>query len=151
MLLLNFSHPLTSSHLASIEELLDGQTSRVSETREVLVRDVSVQADPEAPFAPQATALADATGLTPNQWQTEQILVNAPSYNFLTAALLAELHGRMGYFPPILRLRPVKDNLPPRFEVAEIINLQRIRDEARARSNTASPQPGRNLPPPVDG
>ena len=89
-------------------------------------------------------------GLSPQQWQTETILVNPPSYNFLTAALLAELHGRMGYFPPILRLRPFKDSLPPRFEVAEIINLQHIRDEARTRRRDASPQSGRNLPPPSD-
>jgi hypothetical protein len=44
---------------------------------------------------------------------------------------LAELHGRMGYFPPILRLRPVEGAIPPRFEVAEIINLQALRDAAR--------------------
>jgi len=49
--------------------------------------------------------------------------------------LLAELHGRMGYFPPIVRLRPVPNALPPRFEVAEIINLQAVREAARTRRN----------------
>jgi len=39
----------------------------------------------------------------------------------------------MGYFPPVLRLRPVKDALPPRFEPAEILNLQALRDQARSR------------------
>jgi hypothetical protein len=39
----------------------------------------------------------------------------------------------MGYFPACLRMRPVKDALPPRFEVAEIMNLQTLRDEARKR------------------
>ncbi len=47
--------------------------------------------------------------------------------------LLAELHGRMGYFPSILRLRPVRDSLPPAFEIAEILNLQALRDRARQR------------------
>ncbi|MCS6846984.1 MAG: CRISPR-associated protein Csx15, partial [Anaerolineae bacterium] len=70
-------------------------------------------------------------GLTPQQWQTERILVNLPSLNFIAACLLAELHGRMGYFPTIVRLRQVKDALPPQFEVAEVINLQAPRDEAR--------------------
>ena len=37
----------------------------------------------------------------------------------------------MGYFPPVLRLRPVPDAVPPRFEVVEIINLQGVREEAR--------------------
>lgn len=27
--------------------------------------------------------------------------------NFIAAALVAELHGRMGYFPPVVRTRPV--------------------------------------------
>jgi len=39
----------------------------------------------------------------------------------------------MGYFPPCVRLRPVKDALPPRFEVAEVLNLQAVRDGARRK------------------
>ena len=46
---------------------------------------------------------------------------------------LAELHGRMGYFPASGRRRPLAGSLPPRFEVAEIINLQAVRDQARLR------------------
>lgn len=133
MLLLNFSHPLTSAQLARIECWLTDPTAPGGEPNRVQVRDIPTQADLAAPFAPQATALADAAGLTPEQWQTEPILLVAPSLNFLAAALLAELHGRIGYFPPILRLRPVAGALPPRFEVAEIINLQAIRDVARTR------------------
>jgi hypothetical protein len=45
--------------------------------------------------------------------------------------LLAELHGRMGYFPAIVRLRPMPESVPPRFEVAEVINLQAVREHAR--------------------
>ncbi|MCL4266143.1 MAG: hypothetical protein KJ069_23235 [Anaerolineae bacterium] len=45
--------------------------------------------------------------------------------------MLAELHGRMGYFPAIIRLKPIPDSLPPQFEFAEIINLQAIRDRSR--------------------
>ncbi|MGH2522324.1 MAG: CRISPR-associated protein Csx15, partial [Anaerolineales bacterium] len=44
-----------------------------------------------------------------------------------------ELHGRMGYFPPLIRLRPVQEALPPRYEVAEILNLQAVRDGARLK------------------
>ncbi len=50
---------------------------------------------------------------------------------FCRPTLLAELHGRMGYFPAIVRIRPVVDSLPPRYEVAEIINLQNVRETAR--------------------
>jgi len=59
------------------------------------------------------------------------LLVVLPSLNFIAAALLAELHGRMGYFPPIVRTRPVADVLPRRYEVAEILDLQSIREQAR--------------------
>ena len=125
MLLLNFSHPLTDAHLAAIRALTgDG---------EVQVIAIPNQVDVQRPLAPQVTALADAAGLTTEAWQTAALLVSLPALNFSAALLLAELHGRMGYFPPILRLRPVADSLPPRFEVAEIINLQAVREEARKR------------------
>ena len=39
----------------------------------------------------------------------------------------------MGYFPAVLRLRPVPGNAPPQFELAEVLNLQAMRDAARAR------------------
>jgi len=125
MLLLNFSHPLTDAHLAAIRNLTGDE--------EVQVIAIPNQVDVQQPLAPQVTALADAAGLTPEVWQTAALLVNLPALNFSAALLLAELHGRLGYFPAILRLRPVADSLPPRFEVAEIINLQAVREQARGR------------------
>lgn len=53
--------------------------------------------------------------------------------HFITAILLAELHGRMGRFPTIVRLRPMTDSLVNSFEVAEIINLDSVCNAARAR------------------
>jgi len=130
MIVLNFAHPLTEEHLAQIERLTDQQVERV------IV--IDSQIDLQQPLAPQVTAMADAAGLTPEEWQTLPILVNPPSLNFSAVALIAELHGRMGYFPPCIRMRPVvgpngQRIMPPRFEVAEILNLQAIRDEARER------------------
>ncbi|BCX02775.1 MAG: hypothetical protein KatS3mg053_0713 [Candidatus Roseilinea sp.] len=124
MILLNFAHPLTPNHLEQVEALVGQKIERVVE--------VHSQIDPQQPLAPQVTAMADAAELTAQQWQNAPILVNLPSLNYSAALLVAELHGRMGYFPPCLRLRPVKDALPPRFEVAEVLNLQAARDAARA-------------------
>ncbi|WP_423225858.1 CRISPR-associated protein Csx15 [Candidatus Amarolinea aalborgensis] len=123
MLLLNFSHPLTDAHLEAIRALTGDD--------EVQVIAIPNQVDVQQPLAPQVTALADAAGLTPETWQTAALLVNLPALNFSAALLLAELHGRLGYFPAILRLRPVAGSTPPRFEVAEIINLQAVREQAR--------------------
>jgi len=125
MILLNFTHPLTQEQVKEIEAIT-GQA--VAE-----VRHVPVQFDPQQPFGPQAEALAEACRLTPEEWQTTPLLVVPPSLNFIAVVLLAELHGRMGYFPPMVRLRPVTGSTPTRYEVAEVINLQQIRDDARTR------------------
>jgi len=125
MILLNFAHPLTPEQIAQIEDLSCQKIASVIE--------VPSQIDSEQPLAPQVVAMADAVGLTPQQWQTESILINLPSLNYSAVLLIAELHGRMGYFPPCVRLRPVKDALPPRFEVAEVLNLQAVRDGARRK------------------
>jgi len=125
MILLNFSHPLTPDHLRQIEALTSEQVERVIE--------VDSQIDTRQPLVPQVTALADGCGLSPADWQTEPLLVNPPSLNFVAVALLAELHGRCGYFPAHLRLRPIAGSLPPQYEVAEILDLQAIRDTARSK------------------
>jgi hypothetical protein len=123
MILLNFSHPLTDEQIAQIEALT-GQTIGK-------VIPLPTQFDNGQPFLPQLEALAAQIPLTAEELQTQPILVNPPSLNFITALLLAEMHGRMGYFPPIVRLSPIPDSLPPRYEVAEVLNLQAVRDTAR--------------------
>jgi len=123
MILLNFSHPLTPEQVSQVEALT-GQTIEK-------VVSLPVQFDNDLPYLPQLEALAAQLPLTPAQLQTEPLIVNPPALNFITALLLAELHGRMGYFAPIIRLQPVAGSLPPRFAVAEVLNLQAVRDHAR--------------------
>ncbi len=131
MIVLNFAHPLTEEQKAQIEALTGEAVERVIA--------VPVHFDNQKPFVPQLQDLMARIPLTPEEWQTARILVNPPSLNFITALLLAELHGRMGYFPPILRLRPVPGAVPPRYEVAEILNLQDVREQARGRRFSPSP------------
>ena len=123
MILLNFSHPLMPEQVAAIETLTGTAVARRVE--------VPVQFDEQQPFVPQVRALVGAVALSAHEWQTQPILVVLPSLNFITAALLAELHGRMGYFPPVVRTRPVADRIPRVYEVAEILDLQQMREEAR--------------------
>lgn len=125
MILLNFSHPLTPAQVAQIETLAEQPVARVVE--------VHSQIDPQQPLGPQITVLVESAGLTPAQWQSEPLLVNLPSLNYSTALVMAELHGRMGYFPSCVRLRPAPNAVSPQFEVAEILNLQAARDAARQR------------------
>jgi hypothetical protein len=123
MILLNFSHPLTPAQQAQIEVLTGQAIARII--------DAMPHFDEQQPFPPQLQTLVAQVALTPAQWQSEPLLVVLPSLNFIAAALLAELHGRMGYFPPVVRTRPVADAVPRRYEVAEILDLQGIREMAR--------------------
>jgi len=123
MTLLNFSHPLTPAHLAAIEQSSGQKIGHVI--------DIKTQFDHDRSFVEQIRALVESIGFSSRDWQTTPLLINLPSLNVIAALLLAELHGRMGYFPAILRLRPVAGSVPPQFEVAEILNLQYVRDVSR--------------------
>jgi hypothetical protein len=123
MILLNFSHPLTESQQVQIEALTGNTISRVIMAMP--------QFDEQQPFSPQINHLLATLPLASAQWQEEPILVLLPSLNCIAAVLLAKLHGRMGYFPPVVRTRPVAGAVPRRFEVAEVLDLQGIREHAR--------------------
>lgn len=125
MILLNFAHPLTEPQLAQVQAMAGEKIDRVIE--------IPTQIDPQQPLAPQVVALADQANLSPAEWQNAPLLVNPPALNYVAVVLAAELHGRCGYFPAVLRLRPIPNSLPPRFEVGEILNLQFVREEARKR------------------
>ncbi len=124
MIVLNFSHPLTPDHIAQLHALTGQSVERVVE--------IPTHLDTGKPFGPQVVELADRAGLSPAEWQTLPLVVVPPSLSFAAALLIAELHGRMGYFPPCVRLRPV-EGIPPRYEIAEVMNLQAQRDSARVR------------------
>jgi hypothetical protein len=123
MIVLNFSHPLTTEHLAQIEGITGQKVEKVI--------GVKTQFDNARPFAEQVEDLVESVGFSPEEWQTLPIIIHPPALNFIAVALLAYLHGLMGYFPAVIRLRPVEGSAPPRYEVAEVINLQEVRDKAR--------------------
>lgn len=125
MILLNFAHPLTAEQLAQVAALTGQPVTEV--------RGEMPQLNHALPFAEQVRALVARVGLSPEEWQTTPLLVNPPGYAPAAAALLAELHGRCGHFPALLRLRPVEGSTPTRYEVAEVLNLQQVRDDARLR------------------
>jgi hypothetical protein len=124
MMLLNYAHPLTPEQLGQIVQLL-GSAPRV--------RDIPIQIDRDRPLAEVACELADAAALTPQEWQALQLILNPPGLAPLALALIAEIHGRSGHFPAMLNIRPIADSLATRYEVREIVNLQAIRDNARAQ------------------
>jgi len=124
MLILNFTHPLTPEQRAQIEAL--------AKTTIEEVRTIPVQIDQDEPLEPQITAIVDGAGLSSEEWQTHPLLINPPGYAPAAFVLLAELHGRIGHFPSLIRLRP-KPGPVTSYEVAELLNLQTIRETARKR------------------
>ncbi|MGQ9763006.1 MAG: CRISPR-associated protein Csx15 [Thermogutta sp.] len=120
--ILNFSHPLTPEQKKGIRAITGQRISKVL--------DLKLQFDNQRSFVDQTHEIFEQVSLTAKQWQAVSILVNPPAFAPIACMVLAVLHGKLGYFPPVMRLRPTAD-VPPKFEVAEIINLQKLREQSR--------------------
>lgn len=116
MTVVNFFHPLTSEHISAIEGLCASHIDRVVT--------VTSQVDTSAGLAEQIHAMLDALPLTADEWQTKPLLFVLPALNYSTAVMLADIHGRMGHFPAIVRIAPVSDTVPTTYDVSEVIDLQ---------------------------
>jgi len=62
------------------------------------------------------------------------ILINQSDYVPAALLLLSAIHGRIGHFPTLIRMRP-KHSSVTTYEVLELLNLQTIRDAARKSNN----------------
>lgn len=122
MLILNFTHPLTEEHKAQIESLAGIAIDDI--------QTIPVQINQSEPLEAQIRSIVDAVHLSSEEWQTRSLLINPPGYAPAAFVLLAELHGRIGHFPTLIRLRPIAGPVTT-YEVAELLNLQTIRETAR--------------------
>jgi transcriptional regulator with XRE-family HTH domain len=133
LLLLNFTHPLTVQQQTQIEQLAGASIENII-TVPTLINE-------EEPLQPQITLLIDAIDQSINDWHKRHILINPPGYPPAAVLLLAEIHGRIGHFPTLIRMRPQHGSVTT-YEVIELLNLQTIRDAAR-KSSDASSTPGK--------
>jgi len=122
ILILNFSHPFTGTQREQLASKLGMQAE---------IRTVPVQIDNQYSLVEQIAKIANAVNLSSEEGQTRPLAVNPPGYAPAAVALLAEIHGRIGHFPTQVRIRPVVDSTPTAYEVAELLNLQAIREKAR--------------------
>ena len=130
MLILNFTHPLIEQQLEQIKILANTGIEEV--------HTIHVQINQAEPLEPQIISIINAVGLSPEEWQTHPLLINPPGYASAAFVLLAELHGRIGHFPALIRFRPTHlqsshGHQTTTYEVAELLNLQTIRETARKR------------------
>ena len=125
MFLVNFSHPITNEQKSQLETLTGEKVDHILDCQ-------APYFTPDQSFSIQTRDLINQVNLTAKEWQTNPILVNLPAFSVIAALILAELHGKMGHFPSIIRLREAENSTHARYEIAEVINLQNIRNSARS-------------------
>lgn len=137
--LLNFTHPFRDPQREQLETRLDCFIEHIwPDCRVDFITDI--------PFEPQAKKLVDDLGYTSEEWQdVGSFIVSLPGFSEAAAVLLAELHGRMGQFPTIVRRRKEDQSELGEYVVEEVIDLSVVRDRARRQgahvvSSPHSPQ-----------
>ena len=125
-LLLNFSgHPVLPAQLKTVEKLLQWPSSKVIDVPVGTIAE-------DRKFVANIVKAIERIDLSPEEWQRASIVALPAGYSAIWSVLLAELHGRLGYFPDIIHLRPSTDGAE-KFEVAEIMNLRQVRHAAREK------------------
>ncbi len=122
MHIVNFSHPLTDEQCRAICKTVKS---------DVVVHQVDVHIDRTISVTEHAVRIVDAVPLNAEQWQTASLAIIPPGLAVLACTVLAEIHGRAGYFVPLVVMRPVTQSVPPRFEFHQIIDLFSQREHAR--------------------
>lgn len=126
-LALNFSgHPVLPSQQKTIQQRMGWPNIEVIDVPMGTVKE-------DENFLKAAIRKVDDIDLLPDEWQTFSLVAIPSGYSPLWSALLAEIHGRLGHFPDVVRLRPAQQGEKEKFEVAEILDLRGIRHQAREK------------------
>lgn len=121
---INFGHVLTTDQIKQLHEL--GYRIGIPNLGE------SVHLDNFSELGPQVERILDSFGYSKSQWEecgTKTLFV-LPGHPDIAAAFISRLHGRMGHFPRIIRRARGTDGA---YHVVEVVDLQRLRDEQRAK------------------
>lgn len=123
---INFSqHPVREASLHAIQLMTGAQS--------VETLDAPVQIDEEGSLAGQVARAIDR--LDGCDLANVNLVIVLPGLATAAACVVAELHGRVGYFPAIARLER-KPGPVVLYEIVEIIDLQSVRQHARTKRTT---------------
>lgn len=125
LIVLNFNRALTPTQVTQLEQQL-------GEAIHTIIA-LDQRFDDKRPYAPQCIALLNRLGWTPEQWETTPLLILPPGFAAATLTLISIIHGRRGYFPAMARFRPEETGTRTDYVLAEIINLQALRNGAHGR------------------
>ena len=124
-IVLNFSgHPVLPGQLKTIEKLLQWPATRVMDVQVGTIAE-------DKNFIANIVKAIEKIDLSPVQWQASSIVAIPAGYSAIWSVVLAEIHGRLGYFPDVVHLRPSSAVTGEKFEVAEIMNLRQVRHSSR--------------------
>lgn len=127
MKILNFSHAISDEQFAQLHENFGLDIAPED------VIGIKTDLDLAQPLGAQVVALVNEIGWLRAEWETTATLVILPSHPDIAVLVAAEIEGRRGHLPDILRRKPVRDEKSGvmRFEVVEIINPYAHRLAAR--------------------
>jgi len=99
-IVLNFSgHPVLSDQLKTIEKLLQWPSSEVMDVQLGTIAE-------DRNFIANIVKAIEKIDLSPVQWQASSIVAIPAGYSAIWSVVLAEIHGRLGYFPDVVHVRP---------------------------------------------
>ena len=127
MLILNYAHPFTPAMLKQIATHLNVGVTVLEE------RQIKTQIDRDLPMPLEVARLVEESGLSASDLQTMPFILNPPGLALAALCMIAEFHGRTGFFPSVLNIVPVANSTPPVFEVRGVLNLQSVREAAREK------------------
>lgn len=121
MIMLNFAEPLTEEAVSAISAL-SGRTVR-------RVVNLPPKFADNLPLVPQVRTLLDQAGFSKREWETTSLVVCLPNDPAAAALIVAEVAGRRGRTPSIVRF--IHEGPTGKKEPSEIISLHEVRKEAR--------------------
>ena len=125
IVVINFSgHPLTPDQKRQIEERENRFIGEVIE--------VPLHFDPSRAMKPQIERSIEVTGLAIDEWSSQNLYLILPGLAPAASAVLAYVHGLRGSFPKVIWIYQNPEDRT-RFDVAQILNLQDLRDTAREK------------------
>ncbi len=126
-IILNFSgHPVLPGQLKAIEKILQWSSSQVIDVPVGTIAE-------DRNFIANIVKVIDKVDLSHVQWQAANIVAIPAGYSAIWSVVLAEIHGRLGYFPDVVHLRPSTLTVAEKYEVAEIMNLRQVRHASRGK------------------
>ena len=126
-IILNFSgHPVLPGQLKAIEKILQWPSPKVIDVPVVTIAK-------DRNFMTNIVKAIEKVDLSPVQWQASNIVALPAGYSAIWSIVLAEIHGRLGYFPDVVHLQPSAAAAAEKFEVAEIMNLRQVRHASRVK------------------